>query len=111
MKHSFLVCALIGAGLLNVATVAAQDKSDDASAVTVTGCLAQGDQANEYSIKDNTGKTYGLMGGKVNLKAHLGHQVTITGTPTKMKESKDKSAGGAAAGAEESQHLRVSDLK
>jgi hypothetical protein len=61
-----------------------------AQPVTVTGCLAQGDEKNEYSIKDSSGKTYGLVGTKVNMKAHLNHEVTITGTPAKENEKNEK---------------------
>jgi len=79
--------------------------------MTVTGCLAQGDEANEYAIKDSSGKTYGLTGTKVDMKTHLGHEVTITGTPyneNEANEAKEKQNSGKA---EESEHLRVSDLK
>jgi len=81
--------------------------SSDKSAVSVTGCLAKGDEANEYSIRDSGGKTYGLMSSKVNLKPHVGHQVSVTGTPMKEKSGSEKHETKA----EESEHLRVTDLK
>jgi len=74
---------------------------------TVTGCLDQGDEPNEYAIKDSIGKTYGLTSSKVNLKSHLGHQVTVTGTEYKEKEKRERKTGNS----EESEHLRISDLK
>ena len=90
------------------------------SAVTVTGCLAKGDEANEYSIKDANGKAYGLKAGSgVNLKPHVGHQVSVTGTAMSgsaeghegAKESGAANRNSAKAGGEESEHLMVSDLK
>jgi len=94
----------IGAALLCVAPVGAQDKKAEGSTVNVTGCLAQGDEKNEYSIKGADGKTYGLKAGsELNLKSHLGHKVTITGTPIEEKKEKVK-----AGKVEESEHLRVS---
>ncbi len=46
---------------------------------TVTGCLQKGDEANEYSITDANGKTYGLRSSDVKLADHLGHKVTVAG--------------------------------
>src|SRR5687767_14126051 len=55
-----------------------------ANAVTATGCLEKVDQANEYRLKGDDGKTYILSGS--NLAAHVGHKVTVSGTPTADKE-------------------------
>jgi len=105
MKTKMYIGALLGTALWLV-PINAQDKKVEGSNVSVTGCLAQGDERNEYSIKDANGKTYGLRAGsEVNLKAHLRHKVTITGTP--MKEKKETVKTGTP---EESEHLRVSNL-
>src|SRR5262245_51573792 len=88
----------------------AQKKQATGSSVTVTGCLAQGDEQNEFSIKDESGKTYGLLGSaKTNLKSHLGHKVTVTGTPTKEHEAGEKHETKTGR-AEESEHLRVTNV-
>jgi len=113
VNHFLASLALIGASLLFASSAIAQDGNDksaagDKSTVTVTVCLAQGDQTNEYSIRDANGKTYGLMSSSVNLKPHLGHQVSITGTPMKEKGTSTESKTGKS---EESEHLRVTDLK
>ncbi len=100
-----LIIALLSASVPGVAS--AQAKSGKKTPVTVTGCLAQGDEANEFSIKDEGGKTYGLLGSRVNMKPHLGHKVTVTGTPTKEKKEKQESKTGKPA---ESEHLRVTNL-
>ena len=102
----FVVSASVSAALWFEPTIGAQDKKADGSTVSVTGCLAQGNERNEYSIKDADGKTYGLKAGsELNLKAHLGHKLTITGTPIQEKKEKVK-----AGQAEESEHLRVSNF-
>jgi len=104
MKAKTLAASALGAALLWAVPAGAQEKKG--SPVTVTGCLAQGDQSNEYSIKVATGKTYGLQAGSdVNLKAHLGHKVTITGTPMSEKKEPVKTEK-----TEESEHLQVSNL-
>jgi hypothetical protein len=69
----FMVSTSVGAALWFAPAIGAQDKKVDGSTVNVTGCLAQGDKRNEYSIKDAGGKTYGLKAGaELNLKAHVG---------------------------------------
>jgi hypothetical protein len=95
----------LGAALL-LTSVRAQDKKVDGSTVSVTGCLAQGREQNEYALKDASGKNYGLRAGSdVNLKAHIGHKVTITGTRLPEKNEPAKTGKG-----EESEHIRVSNL-
>ena len=60
MKYTLTTLALIGVSFLNIGSAAAQNKKDADTIVSVTGCLATGDEANEYSIKDASGKTFGL---------------------------------------------------
>ena len=106
MKARMFAASAMGAALLWVAPAGAQDKKAEGSTVNVTGCLAQGDEKNEYSIKDADGKTYGLKAAsELNLKAHLGHRVAIAGTP--IEEKKEKVKTGKV---EESEHLRVSNF-
>ena len=57
----------------------AQEKSASGKK-TVTGCLQKGDEADEFSITGEDGKTYGLRSSAVDLSKHLGHKVTVTGT-------------------------------
>lgn len=57
---------------------------------TVTGCLQKGDEAGEYSITGEDGKTYGLRSKTVKLSQHLGHRVTITGTLRAESAEKEK---------------------
>jgi hypothetical protein len=106
MKARMFAASAIGAALLLAGPAGAQDKKAEVSTVNVTGCLAQADTKNEYSIKDADGKTYGLKAGsELNLKAHLGHKLTITGSPIEEKKEKVK-----AGKVEESEHLRVSNF-
>lgn len=96
--------------LVNTAT--ADDKKASTKMgndVTVTGCLAKGDEANEYSIKGDDGKTYGLYSSKgINMAEHLNHKVTVIGKVTKERgEGKEKKEAGRP---EESEHLRVTNL-
>jgi len=95
-------------GLLASAVSLAQDaaKPDDAQAYpqakqeqkaadktkTVTGCLQKGDEAGEFSITGEDGKSWELRSKTVKLEQHVGHQVTVTGTAhheTKAEEKKE----------------------
>ncbi|MDQ1469542.1 MAG: hypothetical protein QOJ99_1022 [Bryobacterales bacterium] len=110
MKHSLLVMTLVGVGLLNITNARAQAPSDSGAAVVVTGCLAQGEQPAVFKIQDSTGKIYLLMSSTVNMKPHLGHQVTITAVPAKGGAHDDKSSDTKSAQSD-NPHLQVSDLK
>jgi hypothetical protein len=72
----------------------AQDAPDPAQNkmaknTTVTGCVAQGAEADQYTIRETNGKTYRLMGTKVNIKPHVGHEVSVTGTSGKEDANKN----------------------
>ncbi|HEU5403887.1 MAG TPA: hypothetical protein VFU86_21210 [Terriglobales bacterium] len=67
------------------------EKSMTAGKQSVTGCLQKGDEAGEYSITGDDGKTYGLRSSAVDLSKHVGHKVTITGT-TKAESAEKESA-------------------
>ena len=103
-----LACAFLMAALTQSGLARGKGNKTGANNVTVTGCLAQGDEKGEYSIKGEDGKTYGLRSRAVNLKEHMGHKVTVTGAMTSAKPEKAESKTGRP---EESAHLRVHDLK
>jgi hypothetical protein len=60
-----LTCALLVAGLSQ--PTFARGKTNAPNTATVTGCLTQGDEPNEYAVKSTEdGKTYGLKSSKVD---------------------------------------------
>jgi hypothetical protein len=70
--------------------------------INTTGCLVRADKAHQYSVTDDTGKTFELLPGNgINMKKHVGQKVMITGTETKRKE-------GEREGVE---YLRVNQVK
>lgn len=87
---------------------AAQEKTNNSKAVTVTGCLQKGDEAGEYSITSEDGKRYGLRSKTVGLAKHVGHKVTVTGTHVR-EENEEKEKKESAEG--EYADLRVTSLK
>jgi SH3 domain-containing YSC84-like protein 1 len=85
-------------------------------AKTVTGCLQKGDEPNEFSIIGGDGNRWGLRSSSVKLDEHVGHQVTVTGSPvreTRAEENKEKKEGQVenASSKEEYGDLRVTTLK
>jgi hypothetical protein len=101
-----LACAVLVAGLSQ--PTFARDKTNTANTATVSGCLTQGDEPNEYAVKAEDGKTYGLKSSKVDLAQHLNHKVTVTGAVSHEKEKTKVSKSGKP---EEDMHMKVTDLK
>jgi len=80
---------------------------------SVTGCLQKGDEAGEYSITGQDGKTYGLRSKSVNLSKHLGHKVTVTGTlkPESEEHEKNEAKENEKKESSEAGDIRVTNLK
>jgi len=104
----------------NTKQAATQEKQEHKSTShikTVTGCLQKGDEAGEFSITGEDGKTWELSSKSVKLDEHVGHQVTVTGSAhreSKAEEKAEEKKEGQmekAVGKEEYGDLRVTDLK
>ena len=116
MKLSRVVLCLVAVVALSAAVIAQSDKAadkDKGKNITLTGCLGQGTDANTFTLtsassKDPTPastkanppseKTYALTPASgVDLKAHVGHKVTITGRHEGGSELARTEPGAAAA--------------
>jgi hypothetical protein len=102
-----LIAFALSLGVYVVPTTSAQEKSATTK-TTVTGCLQKGDEAGEYSITGEDGKTYGLRSKAVNLSQHLGHKVTITGTLRPESDEKEK---GEAEEHEKKESAEAGDIR
>jgi len=87
--------------------------SANAAPVTVTGCLEKGHERGEFQLSHATGgdaQSYELIAGKgVDLNAHLGHKVEITGE--KASEADEKGRGKKEGKEAAHEHVKVSSLK
>ena len=87
--------------------------SANAAPVTVTGCLEKGHEQGEFQLSHATGgnaEQYELIAGKsIDLNAHLGHKVEITGE--KASEADEKSGGKKESKETPHEHLKVSSLR
>jgi hypothetical protein len=86
------------------------DEKGAASKTTVTGCLQKGDEANEFSITGEDGKTYGLRSSSVDLSKHLGHKVTVTGTLKPESSEKEKGESKATEAREKKGSMEAGDV-
>ena len=84
-----------------------------AATVTATGCLAKGHEKGEFQLSHATGggaEQYELIAGKgVDLNAHLGHKVEITGE--KAGEKDEKGAEKKEGKETHHEHIKVSSFK
>ena len=94
-------------------TKAAPQEKSASQTKTVTGCLQKGDQPDQFSITGEDSKSWDLRSSTVKLADHVGHQVTVTGSPTRETKAEEKKEGQVekAAGKEELGELRVTSLK
>jgi hypothetical protein len=87
--------------------------SANAAPVTVTGCLEKGHEQGEFVLSHATGgsaEQYELIASKsVDLNAHLGHKVEITGE--KASEADEKSGEKREAKGTPHEHLKVGSMR
>lgn len=100
--------------------VMAADSSEKGKAATrtITGCLAQGDNAKEFKLTAEDGSTWEVKSSTVSLAEHVGHKVTLTGdvshaTAHNMKEdTKDMAHDtGVTKENKEHGHLKATDVQ
>ena len=85
---------------------------------TLTGCLTQGDSANEFMLTADNGSTWEIHGNSaVNLADHVNQQVSITGTVANemahnlKEDSKDAAADmGMKKNNTEHGHLKPTEV-
>src|SRR5215470_18915304 len=81
--------------------------------VEVTGCLQKSNEAGEFSITGEEGKTWDLRSRSVKLSKHVGHKVAVTGTPyheTRAEEAKEEKAEKNEAAEKESKEKEDAHL-
>jgi hypothetical protein len=114
-KSAFWLLPILCLSLCPVALIAqtaAPEKKAEKSQ-TVTGCLQKGDEAGEFSLKGDDGKTWGLRSTSVKLDQHIGHQVTVTGSTTHETKAEEKKEGQVENAGSKTEYadLTVTSLK
>jgi hypothetical protein len=101
-----LLAAMVGLAMTPLAAAqnpaeqnpAMQQGQQQQQTVTATGCLQKATSGSGYQLTDSsTMKTYDLTAASsdVDLSAHVGHTVTVTGTPTSAAATSNPSANPA----------------
>lgn len=104
---SAVVCLVVA---FSVATAGFALTKAEGQKATVTGRMQKGDEANEFAISGEDGKTYQLRNSAIDLSKHVGHKVTITGT-FNAERKEGKSAEYNQQEATEAGTIRVATLK
>jgi hypothetical protein len=110
-----LLAALVFASSLGLGAGLAQTQSGKElpKAVSVTGCLVKGDEPKEVWLAQKDGRIYGLESSKIELNAHLGHKVIVTGyvPPEGKEEPGDETHKQNKASKRETADFRVLTLQ
>jgi hypothetical protein len=112
MMASIVLTLLVSLTALAQDTTA-KPSDDQSNTKAVTGCLQKGGQPYQFSITGEDGKSWDLRSTTVKFADHVGHQVTVTGSPARETKAEEKKEGQveSAARKEELSELRVSSLK
>ena len=119
MKLRLILFVILTA--LSTSWLLAQDESGEKSKSdtrTITGCLTQGDSANEYLLTANDGSTWEVRSSMASLAEHVGHTITATGvvsnaTAHNMKEDAKDAASDAHMKKNNAEHghMKITDLQ
>ena len=77
MKRVFLVM-VVSAMLVTLGLAQTPDTSSNTDPADVKGCLG-GSEGNYTVVEDSTGQPFKITSSSIDLKAHLGHDVKLTG--------------------------------
>jgi hypothetical protein len=110
-----LFAIAIMASCLNLGLRLARGQSGKAppKAVSLTGCLVKGDEPKEVWLAQKDGRIYRLESSKIELNAHLGHKVIVTGyaLPERKEEAGEEAQKQNETGKRESADFRVLTLR
>lgn len=111
VRHLLVVVGILSLALVACAAWSQSKESQEkkGKTLTITGCLAKGESAEEFAITQG-GKKYGVKSTKIKLAEHLGHKVTVTGIITRApgegeEGEKEEEGGGEYA------DVKVTSLK
>src|SRR6476660_2273662 len=116
--RNLLLCVVLAVGASVVMMAGKSSDKGKSDTRTITGCLAQGDNAKEFKLTAEDGSTWEVRSSAVSLAEHVGHTVSATGVVSNamahnMKEdTKDMAHDtGMKKDNKEHGHLKVTDVK
>ncbi len=118
------MCFLLCLGLLTLGTLlgSAQDTTSQSKTKgdtrTITGCLSQGDSADEFLLTGSDGSTWEVRSSNIRLAEHLGHTIAATGVVSNAKlhnlkeDAKDAAKDtGIKKDNSEHGHMKITDVQ
>ena len=116
--RNLLLCVVLAVGVSMWAMASDSSDKGKSDTRTITGCLAQGDNAKEFKLTAEDGSTWEVKSSAVSLAEHVGHTISATGVVSNamahnMKEdTKDMAHDtGMKKDNREHGHLKVTDVK
>ena len=113
-----LCAALLTLCISAVAQDASNQPKSKSDTRTITGCLSQGDRADEFLLTADDGSTWEVRSSAVALADHIGHTVEAIGVVShakahNLKEDAKQAATdtGAMKQHAEHGHLKITDVK
>jgi hypothetical protein len=116
--RNLLLCVVLAFGTSLWVMAGESSDKGKSDTRTITGCLAQGDNAKEFKLTADDGSTWEVKSSNVSLAEHVGHTISATGVVSNamahnMKEdTKDMAHDtGMKKDNKEHGHLKVTDVK
>jgi hypothetical protein len=109
----FITLMVVPSLVLNTGLAQPQSGRESPKVVQITGCLVKGDEPGEVWLAQKDGRIYGLEGETIDLNAHLGQKVMVTGyvLPEGKDGTGEETQKENKAGKRESADFRVRTLK
>ena len=109
----FIALILVPGLRLETEFARARSANEPSRALLITGCLVKGDEPGEVWLAQQNGRIYGLEGGKIDLNAHLGQKVVVTGyvLPRGKEDAAEETQKENKASKHETADFRVRMLK
>jgi len=116
--RNLLLCVVLAFGTCLWVMAGESSDKGKSDTRTITGCLAQGDNAKEFKLTADDGSTWEVKSSNVSLAEHVGHTISATGVVSNamahnMKEDTKDMAhdAGMKKDNKEHGHLKVTDVK
>jgi len=121
MKTNYVVLCVMFVAIA-MSCVLAQDTNSQskskANTRTITGCLSNGDSADEFLLTADDGSTWEVRSSRESLADHVGHTIAATGVVSNAKlhnlkeDAKDvEKDSGVKKNNSEHGHMTITDVK
>ena len=118
LNGPLLGLVMIGVTALSLAAQDDMGGKSKADTRSITGCVSQGDSADEFLLTGNDGSTWEIRSTMVQLADHVGHTISATGVVSNsvahnLKEDTKDAANDAHMTKNKSEHghMKITDVQ